>query len=558
MIAYTTLLLFFIGIFSSIKVGVKVDKALSFLTFASLFLVFAGFCDAMSSPVSHTFSFVWNANPESTMKFDIISNHYNYWLIFPCFILTMLSSLNGLFFRYEERRSAYISVLIFNLIALIILITSNNFVQLLSALFVVDILSVFMIKNVDAYRRYMLLNILADIVLFTVLAVINCRVASLDIRQIVLYRNIGMHQDFVALAGLTAVFAKFGFFLFQIGVMDLKKIRFHRMMNVLFLSSPLASMILLLKFNALWRTSAYFTAYLDLVCILTLVWGFLGSICADNFKAKVIYWQMSFWALFVELLRFHGFIWFSGFTFLFLEMYVICMWLYLLYYFGRRRVSMRQIKSMPLINKKEIAYILLMIIATIAALANTLTILYNNMNRYYIWTFAALFMLSLSAVLNQLLLRRNTKIISNVNEMPVKYPVFAELMLLCAFLLQDWHYAEPSVWASAVVFALLCAFNPIAKMEFVYGIDTLQNKDIFGRIYHILIKSLRLCGRFFWLLIDRIFVEKFVLALLISAINNSLRFFRRLHKSRLGGGFVAIVSLIALLYYSYYQAGGKQ
>ena len=81
---------------------------------------------------------------------------------------------------------------------------------------------------------------------------------------------------------------------------------------------------------------------------------------------------------------------------------------------------MRQIKSMPLINKKEIAYILLMIIATIAALANTLTILYNNMNRYYIWTFAALFMLSLSAVLNQLLLHRNTKIISNVNEMPVK------------------------------------------------------------------------------------------------------------------------------------------
>ncbi|MBR1601368.1 MAG: hypothetical protein IJ677_07295 [Alphaproteobacteria bacterium] len=241
MIAYTTLLLFFIGIFSSIKVGAKVDKTLSFLTFASIFFVFAGFCDGMSSLSNHSFSFVWSANPGSSLKFDIISNYYNYWLIFPGFVLTLLSMLNCLFFRYEKQVSAYFSVLIFNLIALIILVTSNNFVQLLSALFVIDVLSVFMIKESDAYRRYVLLNILSDMVLFAVLAVINCRVASLDIRQIVLYRNIGMHQDFVALAGLTAVFAKFGFFLFQIGVIDLKKIRFHRILNVLFLSSPLSA-----------------------------------------------------------------------------------------------------------------------------------------------------------------------------------------------------------------------------------------------------------------------------------------------------------------------------
>ena len=555
MIAYTALLLFFIGIFSSIKVGVKVDKALSFLTFTSLFLVFSGFCDGMNSLSNHTWSFVWDTNPGSSLKFDIISNHYNYWLIFPCFVLTMLSALNSLFFRYEERRSSYFSILIFNLVTLIVLITSNNFVQLLSALFVIDILSVFMIKNVDAYRRYVLLNMLADIVLFVVLAIINCRVDSLDIRQIVLYRNIGMHQDFVALTGLTAVFAKFGFFLFQIGVMDLKKIRFHRMLNILFLSSPLAAIILLLKFNALWRTSSYFTAYLDFVCILTLVWGFLGSLGSDNFKSKVIYWQMSFEALFVELLRFHGFVWFSGFTFLYLEMFVICLGLYLLYYLNRRRVSMLQIKSIPLINKKEIAYTLLIIVAAIAALSNTLTILYNNMNRYYIWAFAVLFILSLSAVINQLLLRRDFKIISKVNEMPVKYMMFGELTLLCAFLLQDWRYAEPSVWIGSVVFVLLCAYNPMAETEFVYGIDTLQNNDILGRIYHILIKSLRLCGRFFWLLIDRLFMEKFVLALFISAIEQSLRFFRRLHNSKLGGGFVAIVLLIALLGYSYYQAG---
>jgi len=550
MIAYTALLLFFIGIFSSIKVGVKVDRTLSFVTFASLFFVFGGFCDAVNSVREHVLAFVWSTSAGNNLKFDVISNSYNYGLVLPCFILTMLGALNNFFFRYEERRSAYISVLTFNLVALIILITSNNFVQLLSALFVVDILSQLMIRDVEAGRRYVLLNMFADMILFTVLALINCRVASLDIRQIILYRNTGMHQDFVALAGLTALFAKLGFFLFQIGITDLKNVRFHRLQNILFLSSPLAAMILLLKFNALWRTSEYFTMYMDIVCILTILWGGLGSLCSNNLKSKVIYWQMSFWALFMELLRFHGFIWFSGFTFLLLEMYAIVLALYLLYYYNNRRVLMTQIQNMPLTNKRAVACVLLVIVAVVAAMSNTLTILYNNMNRYYIWTFAAVFVLTLSAVLKQMFKRESVKLVG-YGPMPVKKFMLFELIMFCAFLLQDWRYAEPATWSGAVVFALLCACNPLAKTDFVYGIKALQNNDVLGRVYHVLVKSLRLCGRVFWLLIDRLFVEKIVLAVLSSSVSAMLRFFRRLNAGKFSG-VLAFILLALLLSVSYY------
>lgn len=553
MIAYTTLLLFLIGLFSSIKVGVKVDKILSLVTFTSLFLVFLGFCDGMNSVREHVFSFSWNTTTGNSLKLEIISNSYNYLLVWPCFALTVLSALNALLFHYEKR-STYFSVLIFNLTALIVLITSNNFVQLLSALFVIDIISPFLIKNVEAYRRYVLLNLLADMILFMVLAVINCRVASLDIRQIILYRNVGMHKDFVALAGLTAVFAKFGFFLFQIGVMNLRKIRFHRMMNVLFLSSPLATLILLLKFSALWRTSAYFILYLDIVCICTIVWGALGSLFANNFKAKVIYWQMSFWALFVELLRFHGFIWFSGFTFLLLEMYLFACLMYLFYYYNHRQQLMLKIKNMPLINKRACAYTLLLLIATIAAMSNTLTILYNNMNRYYIWTFAILFILSLSAVIKQLFSKEKNKKIHIHDDIPVNGFIFVELTLLCTFLLQDWRYAEPSVWCGTALFSLLCVCNPLAKTEFLYNIKGIQNKDILGRLYYTLIKSFRLCGKFFWLLIDRLFMEKIVLSLLISFIHVLMHFFRKIHSSNIVGGVLGVVLLIIFLGYSYYRA----
>lgn len=553
MIAYTTLLLFLIGIFSSIKVGEKVDKILSLVTFTSLFLVFWGFCDGMNSVREHVFSFSWNTTPGNNLTLEIISNSYNYLLVLPCFALTVLSALHAMFFRYEKPKSTYFSVLIFNLTALIILITSNNFVQLLSALFVIDIISPFLIKDIEAYRRYVMLNLLADMILFMVLAVINCRVASLDIRQIILYRNVGMHQDFVALAGLTAVFAKFGFFLFQIGVMGLRKVRFHRIMNVLFLSSPLAALILLLKFNALWRTSAYFIFYLDIVCICTIVWGALGSLFANNFKAKVIYWQMSFWALFVELLRFHGFIWFSGFTFLLMEMYLFVCLMYLFYYYNNRQQLMLQIKRTPLVNKRASAYTLLLLITTIAAMSNTLTILYNNMNRYYIWTFGILFILTLSAVIKQLFSRQVSKKISTLADMPVKNSVFTELTLLCAFLLQDWRYAEPSVWLGAALFSLLCVYNPLSKTEFLYNVKGIQNKDILGKVYYTLIKSFRLCGKFFWLLIDRLFMEKIILSMLISIIHCLMHLFRKLHDSKVVGGILGILLILILLGYSYYN-----
>jgi hypothetical protein len=61
---------------------------------------------------------------------------------------------------------------------------------------------------------------------------------------------------------------------------------------------------------------------------------------------------------------------------------------------------------------------------------------------------------------------------------------------------------------------------------------------------------LRLCGKFFWLLIDRLFMEKMVLTFLISAVGGTLRFFRRINTGKFGG-LSAFTLLILLLWLSY-------
>ncbi|MBQ7632988.1 MAG: hypothetical protein IJS88_02590 [Alphaproteobacteria bacterium] len=551
MIAYTVLLLFFIGIFSSVKVGVKVDKVLAFVTFASLFFVFVNFCDGMLDATEHSFSFIWNTSQGRNLKFDILSNVYNYALVLPCFLITLLSCFNNLLFRNEERKSAYSSLLIFNLVALIVLITSNNFVQLVSALFIVDILSLFMIKDIQASQRYVLLNMAADMMLFSVLALINARVDSLDIKEILRYRQIGFHEDYVALTGLTAIFAKLGFAVFQIGNIALKDIRFHRMQNVLLLSSPMAALILLLKLNMLWRFSDYFNIYADSICYVTLIWAFVGSIVVNDFQTKIIYWQMSFWALMVALLRFYGFIWIPEFTYLLTEMYVFINALFLLYYYNNRCHTVSEMMKLRLIHKKRLASVALIVLLTITAGANTLLQMYNQTNRMCIWLFTILFLISTAATLGQIYFYKGKRLRGVQHDIKFKWTVWVELLCLCGVLLYGGKVQNVMVWVIPIIFVFLWFCPLLRSTAYFYKLRFLQKSDLLGDIYLSVIKSFRLCGRVFWLLIDHLFLDKLVMELAVVLSHICLRMFRKLHSKPIFGGMIVLLLLVGMLWYSY-------
>lgn len=557
MIAYTVLVLFLIGVCSSIRVGVKTDKALSLIVFACLLFAFINFYNSMIIGESHTFSFVWNASQGQNLNFDIISNPTNYMLVFPCFVLTLLAILNNLLFRYEERRSAYCSLLIFNLLALILLITSNNFVQLISALFVIDILALFVIKENAAYRSYGMFNMLADMILFMVLAVINARVDSLDLEQIRLYQKTGIHTDFISLSGVIAILIKQGFFGFQSGVLALKNTRFHRMQNVLFLFSPLAALILLIKLNALWRVSAYFVTSIDVMCLITAIWGFAGSVCINEFKAKIIYWMMSFWALMVELLRFYDFVWINGFSALMLEMYVFVTALYLLYYYNNRCNYTTQMMRLRITHKKRLISIMTIILLDIMCAATTLSVMHNPINWYFIFGFSVLFLISTAMVIGQIYFYDGKRTAGVQNDISFKWMVFAELLLICLMLLKNIMIGDWYAWGSAILWVVCILAVPLKKMAKLYDIAYIQNSDIIGSLYHCMVHYLRLCGRLLELLVNHMFLEKIVLGMAMGISIAGLKLFRRLHSSRFFGGTLAGGILLFLLWFSYISARSR-
>ena len=555
MIAFTTLLLFLLGIVGSVKVSVKADKLLSFFMLASLSVLFGNFVANMWRGIENTLSFTWNSSPSGNIYVDIISNPYNYGLVLPFFAMTLLAVAYNQIFRYEERRSTYDSVLILNLAALLMMITSNNFVQLLSALFIIDILAMFMIKDVEAYRRYILLNIAADMMIFTVLAVINCRVDSLDIRQILLYKKIGQHIDFITLCGLTAIFIKLGGYGLHLGLIKLENIRLHRLQNVLFLSSPISALILLMKFHNLWNASPYFTAYIHLMCALSLGGGFLASLAVSNYKAKIIYWQMMFWALFVEILCYKGFIWTPDGSILLLEMYVWVWGLYLFYLYNGRRYMMLEMMAKQPINRTAINMAFMLMFLMVLAISSSLTEMYNRGNRYYIWVFAVMFILSLTAMLRQAYRPRRKAL--KVPAAAVKMHWSAWLIAggLAAFLFSHIDIWQLPLWGFGAAFLLLSRFTPLWSCQHLYKMKKLQNNDVLGKIYkYLLIKPLRGFGRFLWLLIDHLVVEKFIVGVSAAGAQAFLRFFRRLHNNTVFGSIV-ITALLAVLLWASYQNG---
>ena len=557
MIAHTTLLLFCIGIFSYIKYGIKIDKLVSWLVLAFLLIIFGNFCLPEKAAISHIFNFSWNTAKDSQLSIDIVSNIYNHTLILPFFAITILSVVHNYIFNNEKKLNRYNSALILNLVALILLITSNNFVQLLFSLFVIDIISMLIIKTPHIYRRYLLLNMFTDLIFLMILAIINCHVESLDISQILLYKRIGQYSDFVSIMGSTAIFAKLSFLFFQIGIMNLKQIPFHRLQNIIFLSSPATALILLLKFNTLWHISEYFTIYLDIACGITAIWAFFGSIYSGNFKAKIIYWQILFFTVFVELLRFQGFIWTENSSYLLLEMYIIVTCLYLIYLVNNRNNSVSQMINTNLKHKKDLFITLFFIVIDILAMSNTLVLMYNSMNRYYIWTFATLFISSLTTIIWQIYFSTQRWKYILQNKIILPHTVFAEIFILLTIVLIPLQSQRIIIWTIPILFMILCKFSPLYKTTLLYSISTLQNNDLLGYIYHILISSIKLCGRIFWILINHIVIEKIILGNVTSFIQKGFYFFRRLHNNQFSGGITVIILLLMLCWFSYYQGSIK-
>ena len=550
MIASTALLLLIIGLLNCFKFSVKADKLFCGLSLLAVLSLIFWFFNEIFSLKEQTFSFTWNSSPSGDIKVDIISNTYNCEIFFPFLVITFLAICKNFCFRYEEKRCRYNALLLFNLLSLLFMITSNNFVQLLSAVFLVDIFAVISAKNMPVCNRFIISNLLADMMIFMLLTLINGRINSLDIREIINYKNMGYHIDFIAILGFISILMKMGFFPFQIGLVSLRNLRFHRLQNILCLFSPVCALILLLKFSPLWASSSYFLPCLDIFFIITLSWSVFRATTTEDLRMKVIYWLIMFYALLLELLRFHGFVWDWRFSKLLLADYLMLEGVYLLYYHSGRKALLSQMTALKTISKPLIYFSLLIISLAIFSLINDLEMLYNNRNRYFIWSYAILFLLSFCGSLHLICFVGKTKkyeIKKILNAGSLSLFIFI-VISMCADLVLQINWKSPVFWLMSAVFLTLTLSGLSSPLCRFSQNKKLQQLDWLEKIYRFLfISLLQNIGRLLWLIIDWKLVEKFVTETILKIWQTSLRIFRTIQNSLFWRVFFIATILLVML-----------
>lgn len=280
----------------------RYERLWSFLLLGILALLGFNFWENGRLGIVETFAFHWIDTSLMRIDVNLNTDAAVYGLAAPFVLLTGISVFYNTFYKAEADKLRLNGLLLLNLAAVILVICAQNFMQLLTAVCIADVLCLFMINDIEGKRRYVFYNLLADMGLFTLFALIWKQTGSISLSALSGYHQPGQYPELTVGLLLFCAFIKSGMFLFQGGFLNLAGLSFNRIFSVSYCATPLIGILLLIKAYPLLGNVAYAPVALELFGGLTLLWAFVGAISIDNLKDKALYFNLMFYALMVGLL----------------------------------------------------------------------------------------------------------------------------------------------------------------------------------------------------------------------------------------------------------------
>lgn len=274
----------------------RYDRILSLLLAALSCYLFASMLSHWQLKVFSTDIFPWIQDKNLHINVNLSSTKVNFANMLPPMLIAILTMFSNSFYNSENTKLRINSLLSLNLAAFILLICAGDFIQLIVSSSIITVLGFYIINNFEAKKKYIFYNLLADMGLFTVFAVIYGRLDTVNLDKLVRYAKTGNHKDLVAVLLLFSLFAKSGLFLFQNQLLDIGRLNFNRILFLSFNSTPLAALIILSKTHALLAISEYVQPLLLAIVIASVAWAFIGCLIIDNIKEKALYLNMMFYA----------------------------------------------------------------------------------------------------------------------------------------------------------------------------------------------------------------------------------------------------------------------
>ena len=534
----------------------KYDRLVSWLMFFAAAFLFIDFSGRLLNSGGEGFSFLWNTSQIGNITIDFHPEPKDAELLLPLFFISLITILHNNIFRYEEKKSAFNALVTLNFVSLSLLVCAENCVQLITAVFITDILGYLILKDVDSSRRYVVYNFFADMCLFMVLALACGKLQSLDLNRLPYYEEIGRHQDFVGLVTAIALLAKTGCFMFQSYLLDLHAARFQRMSAVNMLFAPLAGIIVLLRLNSLVTVSDLALPLLKIMGTLTIAAGIVYFVAVDNIKKKLVYLNMGFIGFLLLLLVKNGFAW----SWLCAGYYVAACFFNLLllkiYLYQNHEVRVSEMLNSRETNSALMnATLMQLILAANVFFAVIWKIAGKFASSGWIWGGSAAVLAAVALVLNQIYRSPHTRRLERLNPNPLRplsFVVNFSLLIYGSWVLNAF---TPYNIAFMVLFLAGIVLLPLSRLRAVYGIEWLQKEDLSKSFFfYALVTPLMYISRTLWLLVDFVFSEKIITAGL-SALNRlGLSVFFKINRKSYMAYFVFILLGFLAFVVSFYRS----
>ncbi len=542
MIVNTLVYLVFVSLIGFVKSRIRFDRIIAWMMFFSVFFLFYNYIEQILSGLKQGFSFIWGEAKIGKLTIDFFPSSITNQLLVPIFFVSLLTIFNNNVFRYEERRSFFNSLIILNLVVLSLLICAQNYVQLITAIFISDIIGYILLKDVDSSRRYVIYNFFADMCLFMVLSMVSGMINSLEISKLFTYDQIGRHKDFVGIVTCVALFIKVGAFSFEGYLLDASQARFQRMSTVHILFSPLSGILLLLKLHNLLTVSDLFLPIYEVVSYLTFITGSIFFVLQNNIRQKQVYFNMAYQGALLILIKENSFGWTSLFSYLYFVLFLYNTLFFKLYLYQNRTDNVSD-----MINAKEMNTDIMFVILLLITLLTNLFISIMYKISYFLsdntpFYLSIILSLSLAIVLNHIYKSPTTRRLDYLNKNPMRILSFILTSIMVILLTYHFKTYNLANFILIGVFFVIISLPILGYFRKFYTNNILQQNNISTNLYYyILALPLMYISRMLWLTVDTVFSEK-IIENLSSKINRlSISMFFKFNKKSYANIILSII-----------------
>ena len=540
-----------------LPVAIK-GKRLSFLYLLLLvissILMLCYFYQNWQQGTKDDFTYDWVSSPYYPVRIHLFSHITHYAQIFPFFLISVIMIIFNCFSKIEKRKLEQNGLICLNLAALIMLICSENTIQLLTSACVIDILGFYIIHESAARRKYIFYNLMADMGLFMLFALIWGYTESIRLSEFEKYFEQGEHKDLVSILLLLCLFIKSGLFLFQTPLLSWKMLNMRTIMVLAFLSTPISGFILLAKTLPLLPLSQYSEPLVLFFAYASMVWGGIGAMIIDNLRSKLIYLNMILGGLMYALLNAGFTLESSMFTSLLLGGFLINCSLLLVTFGSSNEVYVSSMGGF-------ISNLKLSFVVTLFCMLAYIQILYELSQSYYVIPMIALGLISVSmaSIWSHIYFspsKADERVLAMLKNPPFIYwGIILSLAIYVLYLEGTPEGAAYLLLGGTVLLALSGLFNKIIP---IYENEQIQESDWFSDFYHyFVIGPIKVLGRVLWLTIDFLIIERTIIYTSRNTVNLLIGFFQKIHtQAKWAYPFFLIIGC-GMIYGSYILAEGR-